>query len=62
MSTNSGSGTRVFTIGGGTGVFTGATGTITLSYTFSYLYSGTGAGQTGKFAQLTGTEIGTITP
>jgi hypothetical protein len=60
-STNSGSGTRVFTIEGGTGFFTGATGTININYTFSYLFSA-GAGQTGSFAQLTGTETGTITP
>ena len=59
---NSGKGSRVFTIEGGTGVFTGATGTITINYTFSYLFSGTGTGQMGSFAQLTGTETGTITP
>jgi hypothetical protein len=60
QTTGSLSGTRAYTINGGSGFFTGATGTINVTYTGSYL--GLPAGSTGYFGHVTGTSSGTITP
>lgn len=61
LTTGAFSGSTTYTADGGTGFFTGATGTDTANVTGSYLYAA-GAGQTGYFGRNTGTETGTITP
>jgi hypothetical protein len=60
-------GSTEYTIIGGTGIFTGATGTDTVNFSGSFLYYMNtgfppGTGQTGYFGQDTATETGTITP
>ncbi len=55
-------GSTVYTINGGAGQFAGATGTETNKGKGSFLYYPNGAGQTGSFAQITGTVTGTVTP
>ena len=55
-------GSITYTISGGSGFFTGATGTVTAPFTGSFLYAAAGAGQTGNFGRFTGSATGTITP
>ena len=60
-------GSTEHTIIGGTGIFTGATGTDTVNFSGSFLYYMNtgfppGTGQTGYFGQDTATITGTITP
>lgn len=61
LTTGVSAGSTTFTTDGGTGFFTGATGTVTVPFTGSYLYAA-GAGQTGYFGRTSGTVAGTITP
>jgi hypothetical protein len=61
LTTGANTGSTTYTVDGGTGFFTGATGSATANVTGSYLYAA-GAEQTGYFGRSTGTETGTITP
>jgi hypothetical protein len=60
QTTGSLGGSRQYTIIGGSGFFTNATGTINVTYTGSYL--ALPVGSTGYFGHVTGTSSGTITP
>ncbi len=54
-------GSTTYTVSGGAGFFTGATGTVTVPFTGSFLYVA-GAGQTGNFGRNTASATGTVTP